>query len=149
MKVFIIDDDPITLTLLVFMLTEEGIDARYALSPLVEGFYEEVIAFNPDVIVLDIYLKDEDGFQVATSLRSKEELNYTPIIAISGSHTLKDKMQAYSSGFIDYLEKPFTKDEILNAVRSYGHAHEILRLCDKILDKRGTDDDLYSKFNKK
>lgn len=148
MKVFIIDDDPITLTLLAFMLTEEGIDARYALSPLVDDFYEDVISFNPDVIVLDIYLKDEDGFQVATSLRSKDELHYTPIIAISGSHTLKDKMQAYASGFIDYLEKPFTKEEILNAVRSYGYAHEILRLCNKILDKKGTDDDLYSKFNK-
>lgn len=149
MKVFIIDDDPITLTLLAFMFTEEGIEARYALSPLIDGFYQEIIKFNPDVIVLDIYLKDEDGFQIATELRSKKELHYTPIIAISGSHTIKDKMQAYSSGFIDYLEKPFTKDEILNAVRSYGYAHEILRLCNKILDKKGVDDDLYSKFDKK
>lgn len=149
MKVFIIDDDPITLTLLAFMLTEEGIDAKYALSPLVEDFYKEVIEFNPDVIVLDIYLKDEDGFKVATELRSKKELHYTPIVAISGSHTLKDKMQAYSSGFIDYLEKPFTKEEILNAVRSYGYTHEILRLCNKILDKTGADNDLHSKFNKK
>jgi len=149
MKVFIIDDDPITLTLLAFMLNEEGIETKYALSPLIKDFYKEVITFNPDVIVLDLYLAEEDGFSVASKLRQHKELHHTPIVAISGSHNLNDKLQAYSSGFIDYLEKPFTKDEILNAVRSYGYAHEILRLCNKILNKESVDDYLSGKFNKK
>lgn len=148
MKAFIIDDDPITLTLIAFMLNEEGIETKYALSPLIQDFYKEVVAFNPDVVVLDIYLKDEDGFKVASELRKHEELHYTPIVAISGSHNLGDKLQAYASGFIDYLEKPFTKDEILSAVRSYGYTHEILRLCNKILNQESVDDYLNTKSDK-
>lgn len=149
MKVFIVDDDPITLTLLAFMLNEEGIETKYALSPLAKNFYKTIVDFKPDVIVLDIYLADEDGFSVANELRKHKELHYTPIVAISGSHSLGDKLQAYSSGFIDYLEKPFTKDEIISAVRSYGYTHEILRLCNKILNQESVDDYLSDKFNKK
>lgn len=132
MRAFIVDDDPITLTLVSYMLIDEGIDTRYALSPLTESFYEDLKKFKPDVIVLDLYLNNEDGVQIAHNIREIKELNSIPILAISGSHLIEDKLNAFVNGFSDYLEKPFTKKELCTFVKRYGSIHSILRLCDKI-----------------
>lgn len=135
MKVFIVDDEPITLTLLAFMFTEDGIEAKYALSPNTEDFIKEVESFAPDVIVLDIYLQDCNGFEIAERVRNSKTLSKVPIVAISSSSTVSDKIQAYSSVFADYVEKPFSRTVVLNAIKSYGYAYEIVKLCNRVLNK--------------
>lgn len=147
MKAFIVDDDPITLTLVAFMLNESGVETYYSLSPIEESFYKDIIEFKPDVIILDVYLKGESGFDIARKLRAMPDLDYTPIVAISGSHHLSDRVEAYTTGFIEYVEKPFTKDEILNVVKKYGHSSEILKLCKRIENRETLDHELYHKFD--
>jgi DNA-binding response OmpR family regulator len=146
MKAFLVDDDPITLTLVAFMLNEEGIETRYSLSPVPDNFYRELEDFCPDVIVLDIYLKGEDGFNLAKNIRKHTCLKEVPIVAISGSTLIRDKIEAFSSGFIEYLPKPFTKNEIVNAVKRYGYSSEIVKLCNKINNRELLNHELYHKF---
>ena len=148
MKAFIVDDDPITLTLVAFMLNEEGVETQYCLSPVQDNLCRNIEEFHPDVIILDIYLENESGFEVAKNIRQSVKLKDTPIVAISGSHSVEDKLQAFITGFIDYIPKPFTKDEILQTVRKYGYSSEILRLCERIHQREELDRELYFKFDK-
>lgn len=147
MRAFIVDDDPITLTLVAFMLNDSGIDTQYCLSPIQDSFYDDINSFKPDVVILDVHLKGESGFDIARKIRQIPELGYAPIVAISGSHDLQDRIEAFTTGFIEYVRKPFTKDEILNVVKKYGHSSEILKLCEKINNREELDNELYHRFD--
>lgn len=149
MRVFLVDDDPITISLIAFILSEEGIETQYALSAKADNFYENLVEFNPDVIILDIYLREEQGFQIASKIKSLPSLKHTSIVAISGSSLLKDKMKAFSSGFIEYLEKPFSKNELVKVIKRHGHFHEVLSLCDKILKRQELNNDFFTIIDKK
>lgn len=146
MKAFIVDDDPITLTLVAFMLSEEGVETRYALSSDSRDFYQELEDFKPNVVVLDLYLEGESGFNVAKRIRSIPKLEDVAIVAMSGSGSSKDKMKAFTEGFMEYVQKPFTKDEIVDTVRKYGFSSEILNLCKKIREREIGDYELYNKL---
>lgn len=132
MRVFIVEDDPITLTLVSYMLTEEGIECKYALSSLSHSFYDELKEFNPDVIVLDVYLKDESALDLADKIKSDPFYSDVPILAMSASDSRDDRLSTILHGFSGYIHKPFTKKELLAFVKKYGHIHKVMALCDKI-----------------
>ena len=144
MKAFVIDDDPILLAMLGFMLTDSGIEARYYLSPVPDSKISDLIIFQPDVIVLDLYLKNESGFDVARKIRSKDELQHIPILAMSSSKELQDRVSAFTSGFLEYINKPFSKEDIISAVKRNGYSNEIIKLCNRIQKREKSDRDLYT-----
>jgi two-component system, OmpR family, KDP operon response regulator KdpE len=69
---------------------------------------------NPDLILLDLGLPDEDGLVVTQRLR---EWAKTPIIVISARGREEDKIQALDAGADDYLTKPFGVGELLARIR--------------------------------
>lgn len=149
MKAFVIDDDPILLAMLGFMLTDSGIEARYCLSPVPDSIISDLIIFQPDVIVLDLYLKNESGFDVARKIRSKDELQHIPILAMSSSKELQDRVSAFTSGFLEYINKPFSKEDIISAVKRNGYSNEIIKLCNRIQKREEDDRDLYTRIFEK
>ena len=74
MKAFIVDDDPIILVMIAFMLHEGGVDTRYCVAPIQDSFYEELVSFQPDIIILDLYLKEQSGIDIAKNIRKIESL---------------------------------------------------------------------------
>jgi two-component system, OmpR family, KDP operon response regulator KdpE len=69
---------------------------------------------NPDVILLDLGLPDEDGLQVTRQIR---EWSQVPIIVISARGKEPDKVRALDLGADDYLTKPFGVEELLARIR--------------------------------
>jgi two-component system, OmpR family, KDP operon response regulator KdpE len=69
---------------------------------------------NPDVILLDLGLPDQDGLDLTRELR---EWSATPIIVISARGREQDKVAALDLGADDYLTKPFGVDELLARIR--------------------------------
>jgi two-component system KDP operon response regulator KdpE len=69
---------------------------------------------NPDVILLDLGLPDQDGLEVTRALR---EWSATPIIVLSARGREQDKVAALDLGADDYLTKPFGVDELLARIR--------------------------------
>jgi two-component system KDP operon response regulator KdpE len=69
---------------------------------------------RPDVIILDMSLPDMDGLEVLRRLR---EWTKTPIIILSVRNTDQDKVGALDAGADDYLNKPFSTDELLARIR--------------------------------
>jgi two-component system, OmpR family, KDP operon response regulator KdpE len=71
-------------------------------------------ARNPDIILLDLGLPDQDGLEVTRALR---EWSATPIIVLSARGREQDKVAALDLGADDYLTKPFGVDELLARIR--------------------------------
>ena len=74
----------------------------------------QAAARNPDLILLDIGLPDQDGFKVTERLRAWGTI---PIIVISARGQEADKIQALDAGADDYLTKPFGVGELLARIR--------------------------------
>jgi CheY-like chemotaxis protein len=73
----------------------------------------------PDLILLDIYMPDLDGHEVARRLRDSEGTKNTPILAVSASPNSDDKRLSYEAGCNGYIPKPIDVDRISSQVASY------------------------------
>lgn len=136
MKVFVVDDDPLMLSVVGFILNNEGFDVQYAQPPLKDSFYKDIEEFNPDVILLDIYLGEYTrAEEVAKGIREKTTLITTPIVAMSSSELIEDKMKVFVSGFVDYINKPFTKKKLVEVITRHAKFNELICLCRKVIDR--------------
>jgi len=70
-----------------------------------------------NLILLDISLSDESGFNTARKIKSNERLKDIPIIFITGSNDLEDKRTGFSLGCVDYIAKPFDNAEVILRIK--------------------------------
>ncbi len=71
---------------------------------------------NPSLIVLDVMMPNMDGFEVAKKLGSNNDTKSIPIIMLSSAAQFKDKVKGLESGAIDYILKPFDKNELIEKI---------------------------------
>ncbi|MDD0853269.1 response regulator transcription factor [Halobacteriovorax sp. GB3] len=74
--------------------------------------------FKPDLIILDILLPDMSGYEVCSFLQGEDELKNIPIIMLSSNKDVQSKITSYKLGAINYVEKPFDKNEFRAIVSS-------------------------------
>jgi signal transduction histidine kinase len=84
---------------------------------------EAAKAHKPDLIICDINMPEMDGFQVLYELRTDAELHLTPFIFLTASDNRESFRTGMDLGADDYLTKPFTHSEVINAVRSRLQKH--------------------------
>jgi len=78
-----------------------------------------IIDFDPDVVVLDINLPEQSGWEVAKTIRDRRGRRRPKIIGISGEYRQgADKILAEIIGFDEYFLKPYAPAELLQAVQS-------------------------------
>ena len=75
----------------------------------------DVLAFAPDLAILDVLLPSGDGFELARSLRQEREL---PIIFLTARDAVADRVTGLELGADDYLVKPFALEELMARVRA-------------------------------
>ncbi len=111
-SVLIIDDEPGIVGTVADVLKDEGFETIAATSGL-EGLalYEEK---RPDAVFLDIWLADRDGLEVLDALRSLDP--HAAVIMISGHGTVSTAVKAIRMGAYDYLEKPLSYSQLVEAV---------------------------------
>ncbi|MCB1867974.1 MAG: response regulator [Gammaproteobacteria bacterium] len=74
---------------------------------------------RPDVIFVDIMMPRLDGYQTCALIKNSEEFKHTPVIMLSSKDGLFDRARGRIVGSEQYLTKPFTKDELLGAIRKH------------------------------
>jgi diguanylate cyclase (GGDEF)-like protein len=129
-NILIVDDTPDNLRLLSKTLTKEGYQVRCAINGAMA-----LLTINtklPDLILLDINMPDLDGFEVCQQLKMSELTKDIPIIFISASGHVNDKVKAFESGGIDYISKPFQIPELLSRV---GNQLNLQNLRNQLLQK--------------
>ena len=91
-------------------LTLEPVGYRVVTLGTAQGVEEALDAHEPDLIVLDLKLPDGDGFEVCQRIRATSPV---PIIILSASSQITDKVRALSLGADDYLTKPYDPIELV------------------------------------
>ena len=90
------------------LLAEDGFDALAKLSD-----------FKPDLVFCDILMPRLDGYQTCAIIKRNADYASVPVIMLSSKDGLFDKARGRMVGSQDYLTKPFTKDQLLQAVRQH------------------------------
>lgn len=113
-KVYLVEDDLDILFALNVILEEAGFDVL--LSHSAKPLMEEVIP-PTDLFILDKCMPDGDGLEVYQKLRSRADTRNIPVIMISALRSVQP--QAVAAGVDDFLEKPFSMNDLLKMVSKH------------------------------
>jgi two-component system sensor histidine kinase/response regulator len=121
------------------MLVDDTLDNLRLLTQLL-GIYYRVRPFQsgiqaleaarlapPDLILLDIMMPEMNGFEVIKQFRLDPRLIDIPVIFLSALDDVKDKIQAFEAGGVDYVTKPFQEQEVLARVRTHLALYDLQR----------------------
>ena len=111
-RILIIDDEPASVEVLRRVLEKGGFTRIHTTTDPREAvpLYMEA---RPDLILLDLHMPHFDGLQVMDALNEITEATYLPILMLTGDVSDEAKRKALSRGAKDFLNKPFTSDEVL------------------------------------
>lgn len=114
-KVMVIDDSRTIRRSAETMLNKEGFEVITA----GDGFESLALIHQqqPDLIFVDIMMPRLDGYQTCAIIKNNERFTSTPVIMLTSKDGLFDKARGRIVGSDHYLTKPFTRDELLAAVR--------------------------------
>lgn len=93
------------------LLAEDGFDAL-----------AKVHDYQPDLIFCDILMPRLDGYQTCAIIKRNPKFSGVPIVMLSSKDGVFDKARGRMVGAQDYLTKPFTKDQLLQAIQQFGTA---------------------------
>jgi DNA-binding NtrC family response regulator len=116
-SIIIIDDQADNRDLLCAILKDAGYAART--QPNGPMGIASIMDAPPDVILLDISMPHMDGFEVAARLKQDPVSAGIPIIFVSALDEIDQKVRAFESGGVDYVEKPVTPQEVLARVKTH------------------------------
>lgn len=116
-KVLIVDDSPSQVKLIEGYLEHEGYRLVGLNDP--ERVEEAIAIERPSVILLDVVMPKRNGFQVCRELKSNADYNAIPVILVTSKNTESDRFWGQQQGADGYVTKPFTREELLRAVRRF------------------------------
>jgi two-component system, sensor histidine kinase and response regulator len=142
--ILVVDDTEQNLSVLGNILMENG----YEVVPATSGkdALESITELPPDLILLDIMMPEMDGYEVCKILKDDPKTNEIPVIFLTAKIETEDIVKAFKLGAVDYITKPFRKEELLARVkthlelrRSLQAEQELVRMKDKLLSIIGHD----------
>ncbi len=127
MRVLLVEDDSATAQSIELMLKSEGMNVYT--TDLGEEGVDLARIYDYDIMILDLNLPDMNGLEVLRQIRVGK-IN-TPVLILTGEHSIEVKVKAFSGGADDYMTKPFHRDELVARIhaivrRSKGHAQSII-----------------------
>ncbi|WP_058835478.1 twitching motility response regulator PilG [Luteimonas abyssi] len=120
MRVMVIDDSKTIRRTAETLLKREGADVVTA----VDGFeaLAKIADQKPQIIFVDIMMPRLDGYQTCALIKNNQVFRHTPVIMLSSKDGLFDKARGRIVGSEQYVTKPFTREELLDAIRKHVNA---------------------------
>jgi len=117
LKVMVIDDSKTIRRSAETLLKKAGCNVITAN----DGFeaLARVADHRPDIIFIDIMMPRLDGYQTTALIKRNNEFKNTPIIMLSSKDGLFDRARGRVVGSEEYLTKPFTKEDLLGAIKRH------------------------------
>ncbi|BAY64508.1 MULTISPECIES: response regulator [Calothrix] len=114
--ILIVEDSPSELQLMSYFLTESG----YNVIPTTEAkqALEQAVLQQPDVIVTDVVMPGMSGFELCRYLKKHPVTKNVPIVICSSKNQEIDRLWAMKQGANAYLTKPYTRDQLIRAIKS-------------------------------
>jgi FixJ family two-component response regulator len=136
--IFVVDDDPSVLKSLERLLRSAGYAVKTFISAL--EFLDFPHPDAPGCLILDVQMPGQSGLELQEHLADKE-ISF-PIIFITGHGTVPMSVQAMKAGAVEFLQKPFTETDLLNAVSGAiakdGHEKRARNELKKLRDRMKT-----------
>ena len=119
-KVMVIDDSKTISRTAETLLSKMGCKVLTA----TDGFeaLAKIADHGPDIIFVDIMMPRLDGYQTCALIKNNPKYRSTPVIMLSSKDGLFDRARGRIVGSDQYLTKPFTRDELVSAVRTHTKA---------------------------
>jgi twitching motility two-component system response regulator PilG len=116
-RVLVIDDSKTIRRTAESLLAKAGCEVRTA----EDGFEAlgKIVEFQPDLVFVDIMMPRLDGYHTCALIKGNAALQHTPVIMLSSKDGLFDRAKGRLVGAELYLSKPFTGEELLEAVRRH------------------------------
>ncbi len=120
LRVMVIDDSKTIRRTAETLLVREGCEVVTA----TDGFeaLSKIADQNPQIIFVDIMMPRLDGYQTCALIKNNQTFKTVPVIMLSSKDGLFDKARGRIVGSEHYLTKPFTREELLGAIRNYVNA---------------------------
>lgn len=113
-KVMLVEDDPTMVAVLTTLLEIEGYQVSAPVNKTLEEILEEIRSVQPDVILLDVHLRNVSGYDVIKLVRDDRGLSEMKVVMTSGMD-LKERCLA--AGANTFLLKPYMPDELIEKLR--------------------------------
>ena len=116
-NILVVDDTPQTLQLLVGILS----GANYTVRPADSGALAlaSALASPPELVLLDVNMPEMSGVEVCRQLKQNPATQAIPVVFLSGLTDLDDRVQGFQLGAVDFVAKPFQRDELLARVSTH------------------------------
>ena len=116
-KVMIVDDSVAIRRTAETLLKREG----YTVITADDGFeaLSKIVDNHPDIIFLDIMMPRLDGYQTCTVIKNNRQFKTTPVVMLSSKDGVFDKARGRLVGSEQFLTKPFTREELLEAIHQH------------------------------
>ena len=114
--ILVVEDTPSQMELMNIFLQEAGYTVIRA-NDGKEGF-EKARQHQPDAIITDVVMPGMSGFELCRSLKKNPTTQKVPIVICSSKNQEIDRLWAMRQGADAYLTKPYTREELLRAIKS-------------------------------
>ncbi|MEJ2467443.1 MAG: response regulator, partial [Candidatus Thiodiazotropha sp.] len=115
-RVLIVEDDESQANFAEKLLQKGGLDTRAITDPL--GVMDAVARFQPDLILMDLYMPGADGIELTRVIRDRWESSSIPVVFLSGEGDPDKKLLALQAGADDFLTKPVRPQQLLATVNT-------------------------------
>jgi putative two-component system response regulator len=132
-NIMVVDDQPANLKLLEDLLTQQGHAVRSF--PRGRLALDAAARHLPDLILLDINMPEMNGFEVCERLKADNQLAHIPVLFLSALSETGDKVNAFRSGGVDYITKPFQLEEVRARVETHLQLHRARQVERELLER--------------
>ncbi|MCG7899578.1 MAG: response regulator [Candidatus Thiodiazotropha weberae] len=123
-RVLVVEDDESQANFATALLRKGGLKTLSITNPL--SVLEAVQEFQPDLILMDLYMPGANGIELTQVIREKAELMPIPIVFLSGEDDMEKKLLALHSGADDFLTKPVRPQHLLATVKTRINRAEVV-----------------------
>jgi CheY-like chemotaxis protein len=113
-KILVVEDNLSIRQLIKFLLEKEGYGVQLAVNGT--DAILKATEYQPHMIIMDVMMRESDGFQTCRRLKSMEETKDIPVMLVSARGQKKEQEEGMNAGASAYMVKPFEPDYLLRVV---------------------------------
>ena len=124
-EILIVDDNPNNLKVLLQVLEAAGHGVLVATNG--ENALKIAGQALPDLVLLDVMMPGMDGYEVCRRLKQDATTQPIPVIFITANNQTEAVVAGFAAGGVDYIPKPFRREEVLARVQAHLSLHQLAR----------------------